>query len=116
MRQFLVVLSLLAAPAMAMSQDLATGDQITAALTGNTVIGSMAASGAYTEFYAEDGKIRAADYEGAWTVQGDTMCFTYGDAAPTCWGVRLNGDQVTWVSDAADEGTGTILPGNPNGW
>ena len=114
MRRLILMFCLAAAPAFA--QDLATGDQIKAALSGNTVIGSMVASGAYTEFYAEDGKIRAADYAGAWSVQGDTMCFAYGDGAPVCWGVRLSGDQVTWVSGAADEGTGTILPGNPNGW
>ncbi|MGL4320915.1 MAG: hypothetical protein ACRCS3_08635 [Paracoccaceae bacterium] len=114
MRQFLVILCLLSSPAMA--QDLATGDQIKAALTGNTVIGSMVASGAYTEFYAADGKIRAADYEGVWSVRENAMCFSYGGADPTCWNVRLQGDQVTWVSGDADEGTGTILPGNPNGW
>jgi hypothetical protein len=114
MRQLLAILCLLATPAMA--DDLATGDQITAALTGNTVMGSMSASGAYTEFYTADGKIRAADYEGAWSVKDNTMCFTYGDTAPTCFNVRLQGDQVTWVSGETDEGTGTILPGNPNGW
>jgi hypothetical protein len=114
MRLVISAFCLLASPAFA--EGLATGDQITAALSGNTVMGSMVASGAYTEFYAADGKIRAADYEGAWTVEGDTMCFIYGDAAPTCFGVRLNGDQVTWVSGETDEGTGTILPGNPNDW
>ncbi|MFM2390506.1 MAG: hypothetical protein RLZZ437_2061, partial [Pseudomonadota bacterium] len=35
---------------------------------------------------------------------------------PSCWFVQIAGDQVTWASEAADEGTGTILPGNPNGW
>ncbi len=79
-------------------------------------MGSMAASGAYTEFYAPDGTIRAADYAGAWSISQDAMCFSYGGAAPTCWRVRLDGDTVTWLADGTVEGTGTILSGNPNGW
>jgi hypothetical protein len=114
MRHALAILCLLATPAAA--QDFATGDEIMAALSGNTVIGSMVASGAYTEFYAADGKIRAADYEGVWSIQDSKMCFSYGGAEPSCWFVQIAGDQVTWASEAADEGTGTILPGNPNGW
>jgi hypothetical protein len=115
MRHFLfAVLCIVAAPASA--QDFATSDQITAALSGNTVMGSMVASGAYNEYYAEDGTIRAVDYEGAWSVKGNEMCFSYGGGDPICWNVRLQGDQVIWVSGATEEGTGTILPGNPNGW
>lgn len=109
-----VILIVLASSAAA--QDLATADQIRAAIVGNTVMGSMAASGAYTEFYAGDGTIRAVDYAGRWAIDGNAMCFTYGDDPATCWGVRLAGDQVTWVVNGADEGTGTILSGNPNGW
>ncbi len=106
--------SLLATPCFA--QDLATGDQIRAAVAGNTVMGSMSASGAYTEYYAPDGTIRSADYQGAWAIQGDKMCFTYGEDPATCWGVQLAGDQVSWLVDGATEGTGTIIAGNPNGW
>jgi hypothetical protein len=108
-----VACALLASPLLA--TDLATGDAIRGAISGNTVQGSMSASGAYTEFYAADGTIKGADYAGTWTVEGDTMCFAYGEA-PDCWSVRLAGDQVTWVKDGVDGGTGTILPGNPNGW
>jgi hypothetical protein len=100
----------------ALAQDLATADQITAAIAGNTVMGSMAASGAYSEFYAADGTIRAADYRGTWAIAGNAMCFTYGGGTAICWNVRLQGDQITWISSGAEEGTGTILPGNPNGW
>jgi hypothetical protein len=108
-----LVLPLLALPALADSH--ASGDQMRAAIAGNTVQGSMTASGAYTEFYAADGTIKGADYAGTWTIEGDRMCFAYGEA-PTCFGVRIAGDQVTWVGEGGDEGTGTILPGNPNGW
>ena len=114
MRPILAMLCLLSSPAFA--QQVATADQIKAALTGNTVIGSMSASGAYTEYYAADGTIRAADYAGKWAIEGDKMCFTYGDDPATCWAASVQGDQVTWLVDGVPEGTGTIQPGNPNGW
>ena len=97
----------------AFAQDLATGDAITAAIADKTVQGSMIESGAYTEFYAADGTIRGDGYTGTWTVEGDTMCFDYGEGA-NCWGVRINGDQVAWIKDGAEDGTGTLVEGNPN--
>lgn len=93
--------------------NLATGDQIMAALSGNTVQGGMSDGTAYTEFYDADGTIKAVDYSAEWSVEGDTMCFDYGEGA-TCWGVAIDGDMVTWMNDGAAEGTGTIVPGNPN--
>lgn len=105
---------MLATPALAAAGDLATADQIKAAISGNTVQGGMAASGAYTEFYDADGTIKARDYNGWWTIKGDRMCFAYGEDPETCWGVRLAGDAVTWVGDGGDEGNGTIVAGNPN--
>jgi hypothetical protein len=103
----------LAVPLAAQAQDLATGAAITAAISGNTVQGSMTASGAYTEFYAADGTIRGQGYTGTWTVEGDAMCFDYGEGKD-CWNVRIDGEAVTWVQDGADGGTGTIVAGNPN--
>jgi hypothetical protein len=105
---------LFALPAAA--QDMATTDAIKAAIAGNTVQGSMTTSGAYTEFYAADGVIKGADYTGTWTVEADKMCFAYGTDPATCFGVKIAADQVTWVGATGDEGTGTILPGNPNNW
>ncbi len=92
----------------------ATGEQITAAISGNTVQGSMIAAGAYTEFYGADGVIKGKDYTGKWRVNADTMCFQYGQDPEACWQVKLDGDQVTWVKDGKDDGTGTIVKGNPN--
>ena len=100
-------------PLAAQAQDLATGADITAAVSGNTVQGSMIASGAYTEFYAADGTIKGDGYTGTWTVEGDAMCFDYGEGKD-CWNVRIAGDAVTWVQDGVDGGTGTIVVGNPN--
>jgi hypothetical protein len=93
---------------------MATGDQISTAISGNTVQGSMVAAGAYTEFYGADGVIKGKDYSGKWRVNGDTMCFQYGQDPEACWQVKLDGDQVTWVKDGKDDGTGTIVKGNPN--
>ena len=114
MLRFALVFVVIASGAAA--QDFASADQIKAAIVGNTVMGNMAASGAYNEFYAPDGAIRAADYQGAWSIVGSQMCFVYGDNPGTCWAVRITADQVSWVVDGRDEGGGTILPGNPNGW
>lgn len=105
--------ALIALPLPAFAQDLATGDAIKAAIAGKTVQGSMVDSGAYTEFYAEDGTIRGSGYTGKWTVQDNAMCFDYGEGAD-CWGVKIAGDSVTWVKDGADVGTGTLVAGNPN--
>jgi len=106
------IVTALAFPAIA--QDAATGSAIRSALSGNTVQGSMSASGGYTEFYAADGQIRAADYTGTWSVVGNQMCFSYGDDPESCFGVRLAGNRVTWIGAGGDEGTGTIVAGNPN--
>ncbi|MGI1660954.1 hypothetical protein ACRDNQ_01835 [Palleronia sp. KMU-117] len=103
----------LALPIAAQAQTLSTGAEITSALSGNTVQGSMSASGAYTEFYAADGSIKGAGYTGTWTIEGDAMCFDYGEGKD-CWNARIEGDAVTWVQDGVDGGTGTIVAGNPN--
>ena len=111
----LTLASLLAFTAPAFAETMATGAEISAAISGNTVQGNMSASGAYTEFYAADGTIKGKDYTGTWTVDGDKMCFNYGDA-PDCWNVRIAGASVIWVQDGVDGGTGTIVAGNPNGF
>ncbi len=111
----LIVAALLSTTLPAFADTLATGAEITAAIAGNTVQGSMVDSGGYTEFYMADGTIKGKDYAGKWTIEGDTMCFAY-DAPATCFSVRLSGEAVTWVKDGADTGTGTIVAGNPNNY
>lgn len=111
LRNAAAMLAFAALPAWA--QTLATGDQITAAIAGNTVQGNMLASGAYTEFYQADGVIKGADYTAKWSVKDDQMCFDYGEGA-SCWSVRIKGDAVTWIKDGVEDGTGTLVAGNPN--
>ncbi|MDB5657480.1 MAG: hypothetical protein JWS10_95 [Cypionkella sp.] len=112
--RYILPFLLLATPAGA--ADLATGDAIRSALVGNTVTGSMSASGAYAEFYAPDGSLHAADYTGKWAVKGDKMCFAYGQDPENCWSVVIDGAHVVWMSEAGEEGHGSIKPGNPGGW
>lgn len=100
----------------ASAQDLATGETIRAAISGNTVEGSMIASGGYTEFYDPSGSIRGEGYTGRWSIQGDEMCFDYGAGPATCWSVRIAGASVTWIADGIEEGTGTVVQGNPRGF
>ena len=93
----------------------ATGNEIRAAISGNTVQGNMDASGPYVEFYGADGAIKGTDYVGQWSVEGDLMCFVYPNTPKQCWNVNINGDQVRWIKNGASQGTGTIIHGNPNG-
>ncbi len=101
----------------ALAQEKASADAIRSTIIGNTVQGAMSDGAGYTEFYAGDGTIKGADYAGNWTLDGDKMCFAYGEDPATCWSVSIAGDQVTWLDDAmASAGTGTIVAGNPNGY
>ena len=76
----------------------------------------MVTSGGFTEYYAPDGAIRAVDYSGRWSISGNRMCFGYDGNPSSCWAVRVDGRSVVWVGSGGDEGTGTILPGNPNNY
>ena len=94
----------------------ATGDQIRATITDSTVQGNMEASGPYAEYYSPDGTIKGKDYTGQWSVEGDAMCFAYQDTPKECWQVEINGDQVRWLKNGANQGTGTVIKGNANGF
>jgi len=94
----------------------ATGDQIRTAISDSTVQGNMAASGPYAEYYAPDGTIKGKDYSGKWSVEGDAMCFAYEGTPKECWNVEISGNQVRWMKNGADLGTGTVVKGNANGF
>jgi hypothetical protein len=106
-----VLLIAAAAPAIA-----ATGAEIRAAISGNTVQGNMDSSGPYAEFYDAGGAIKGKDYTGRWSVEGDAMCFEYQGTPKDCWDLEISGDQVRWIKDGASQGTGTIARGNTNGF
>lgn len=83
--------------ASAHAADRATGEQISEAITGNTVQGSMEATGIYTEYYAADGTVHGADYKARWSVEGDTMCWVYEGSPKDCWNASIEGDQIGWI-------------------
>ncbi len=114
MRRVLLALCLLPLPLHA--EGLATAKDLRAAIIGNTVEGSMMASGGYAEFYAPDGSIHGKDYDGRWSFDGDRMCFAYGEDPPACWGAEISGGKVVWMGASGEEGSGTIRAGNPSGW
>lgn len=98
------------------AQSLASGDTIRAAIAGNTVRGAMEASGGFEEYYDPNGTIKGSDYAGEWAINGNRMCFVYDGNPPSCWSMRVEGRTITWVGATGQEGTGTILPGNPRGY
>ena len=100
--------------AMPAAAELAKGDAITAAISGNTVQGNMDCTSPYAEHYGSDGVVHGKDYKAKWSVEGDTMCWVYDGTPKDCWSVEIAGDQVRWLKDGKSLGTGTILPGNPN--
>ena len=112
--KILCVVAMLAPFATANAAELASGAQISEAITGNTVQGSMEASGVYTEYYAATGVVHGQDYKAMWSVEGNSMCWVYEGSPKDCWDVAITDDQVTWIKDGESAGTGTILLGNPN--
>ncbi|MSP84070.1 MAG: hypothetical protein EXQ94_14475 [Alphaproteobacteria bacterium] len=62
-----------------------SGADITTLIGDTTITGTMLPDVAYSEYYGADGMIKAgtgADaYTGTWSVNGDMMCFDYGDPA-----------------------------------
>ena len=103
----------LAVSSPAMAADQLSGVQIKQTVAGNTVQGSMEGTGAYAEFYQQDGTIKGEGYSGVWTIEGDEMCFQYGSDPKTCFDVVRDGDAIQWIKDGKVEGTGTLAPGNP---
>ncbi len=106
----------LGAGTTAQAQDLASAAAISAAISGNTLRGHLAASGNFEEFYDPSGTVRGADYTGLWSVGPEGLCLSYDGDPASCWGLRLNGAQVIWVGRGGEEGSATLLPGNPNGF
>jgi hypothetical protein len=115
-RLLLAAAAALALAAPLRAADALSGAEIRALVEGRTVEGSMTDTGRYAEFYAPDGQIRGAGYTGAWTIEGDAMCFAYDGAEKTCWQVGRAGDEVVWLREGRVLGTGALREGNPNGF
>lgn len=116
MRIALLIATVYLGATAASAQGLASGDTIRATISGNTVRGAMEASGGFEEYYDADGTIKGADYTGQWSVKGNRMCFVYDGNPASCWSMRVDGNALTWIGATGEEGTGTVLPGNPRGY
>ena len=104
------------APAAAPAGNASRRAEITQALVGNTVEGTMLNGSTYKEFYARDGSIRTEDgATGTWRFSGDQMCFNYGGDGENCLGVALSDRALGWLDEnGTTVGAGEILRGNPN--
>ena len=97
----------------ATAAEMLTSDQVRALVSGNTVQGAMQSTGAYVEFYQPDGTIKGKDYTGAWSIDGDKMCFQYGSDPKSCWEVGREGAVIQWMKEGKVDGIGTVVNGNP---
>lgn len=98
----------------AFAAEMLSGAEIASTIPGNTVQGSMADGTAYSDFYQADGTLRGKDYQGKWMIEGDAVCFEFEGTPKACWQMSREGDEFQWLKEGAVDGTGTLLPGNPN--
>lgn len=118
-------LSLAACFAMpAFAEEMATGDELYAAIVGNTILGVLQDK-TYASYYGMDGRVltdfdstddsRTADIVGTWKIEGDRFCTSYSADDPICMEVRLDGDKITFFMYGMEQSTSTILRDNPHG-
>lgn len=87
-----------------------SGTEIRDQLMGNRISGAMSDGTEYSEVYRVDGTIEGEDYTGQASIEGNQMCFDYGDGE-SCYQVNMVGDdRIEWVQDGEVVGHGTITP------
>lgn len=111
-----LALAVMMSAATAFASDTLSGDEIRATVSDHTVAGSMLESGPYAEFYQADGMIRGDGYTGMWSIEDDTMCFSYGGESAGCWHVGMEDGTLHWIQDGEVLGDGMATPGNVNGF
>lgn len=89
----------------------ASGDDIRALLSGNTLQGASS-YGPYAEYYDPDGALRGDGYDGKWKVEGDKACMDYGEGFQ-CWDGVIKGNANIWILDGEAHAAGFMFPGNP---
>jgi len=96
----------------AQAEGQASGDDIRALLSGNTLQGSSLKS-AYSEYYDPDGTLRGDGYAGSWKIEGDMGCMDYGKGYQ-CWTGYIDGAATIWYKDGKVDAAGVMITGNPN--
>ena len=99
----------------ALAGETATGDQITRAISGNTVEGTWHETSPYSTYFAPDGALRGTNGGGKWFVLNDSLCFQSDEVNVSCWQVEIAGPFVAWVNQGEVLGSGAIVSGNPRG-
>lgn len=108
----LLASALLLGSTVARADQSPDADAIAAAVSDHSYQGSMSeANSGFNEYYAADGTIIGADYEGEWTTRDGEMCFAYG-AEPTCYNVSINGPSMILRQDGEIKGNGMLIRGN----
>ena len=109
----------LAGPAQA--QTKMTGAEGWKALVGNTIVGKSEGGADLVEYYAPDGgvrqKIAGSPDKGKWQLKGDKVCLKYetdDDEEPDCYGIAVEGDNLTYTDEDKNDLKFKILKGNPN--
>jgi len=93
---------------------MATADQLSAIISGNSLQGS-GAKDAYVEYYDPDGTIRGNGYTGKWKVEGDQGCMDYGSGF-SCWTAYIDGAAAIWYKDGKLDAISMSIPGNIKGY
>lgn len=96
-----------------------TGQEIAAALVGNSLDGSDK-DGDYVIYYPSQGEMRIA-YQGrtdtgVWRVTKTKYCRTwthFGKGKERCVRLYRNGDQINWVRKGKVTDRSVLVPGNP---
>ena len=109
----IAAMAMISATSAAIAAEFASKTDIQAAMSDHTYQGGML-SGAFSEFYAQDGTIKGDGYSGTWRATDDGMCFKYGTDPENCWDLKIEENVVTLFKDGAVDGAGVIVPGNPN--
>ena len=117
-------LSTLAAVALpASASELLSGPQILERVAGNTLEGRRLDTGAFIEYYSLEGQVLAQNYEKAWHVEGDKLCFQHASFRSgerdlgDCYRLSLVGDELQWLDpDGKFDGHAQVLPGNTFGY
>lgn len=93
-----------------------SGDAIRAELVGNTYSGVTKSGFHYTEYLHPEGRIRAEDYFGWWSISGDQLCLDYdgGVESDGCWAIALDGDRILWLKGEEQDDVSTLVAGNPH--
>jgi hypothetical protein len=89
-----------AAPAAAAPAKM-TGEEIKAALTGNSVAGVWGSTPYVSSFDASGGTVYTAQgrapAQGRWSVKGDQYCSTWEQTGESCYDLERDGDTIIWI-------------------